>query len=49
MLLLAAILGVWSPREPGANDLLAGVGARLGHAGLTVIALVYVLVTYWQR
>ncbi len=49
MLLMSAILRVWLPREPEPNDLLAEVRVRLGHAGLTLIALVYVLVTFWQR
>jgi len=49
MLLLTAILHVWSPREPQPNDLLAGIRSRLGHLGLTIIALVYVLITFWQR
>jgi hypothetical protein len=49
MLLLTAILRVWSPREPGPNDLLAGIRMRIGHLGLTIIALVYVLITFWQR
>jgi hypothetical protein len=48
-LLLSAILRVWVPREPEPNDLLAEVRLRLGHVGLTVIALVYVLVSFWQR
>ena len=49
MLLLTAILRVWLPREPAANDLLAETRLRLGHVGLTIIALVFILVTYWQR
>jgi len=49
MLLLSAILRVWLPREPEANDLLAQALLRIGHVGFTVIALVYVLVTFWQR
>ena len=47
MLFLAAIARLAQPREPGSNDLL--VLSRLGHAGLTVIALIYVLITLWQR
>jgi hypothetical protein len=35
------------PREPEPNDLLAQ-HAALGHLGLTVIALVFVLVTFWK-
>jgi len=49
MLFLSAILRVWVPREPAANDLLAEARLRLGHVGLTIIALVYVLVSFWQR
>jgi hypothetical protein len=47
MLFLAAIARFARPREPQSNDLL--VHSRLGHVGLTVIALVYVLVTLWQQ
>ncbi len=49
MLPLTAILRVWLPRDPEPNDLLAGIRLRLGHLGLTIIALVYVLITLWQR
>jgi hypothetical protein len=49
MLLLIAILRVWLPRDPEANDLLAGIRLRVGHLGLTIIALVYVLISFWQR
>ena len=49
MLLLSAILQVWLPREPQPNDLLAEVRLRAGHLGLTVIALVFILITFWQR
>lgn len=49
MLLLTAILRVWLPRDPEPNDLLAGFRSRIGHLGLTIIALVYVLITFWQR
>ena len=47
MLFLSAIARFAQPREPQSNDLL--VESRLGHAGLTVIALVYVLITLWQH
>ena len=47
MLFLAAIAQIASPRESQPNDLLAR--SRIGHAGLTVITLVYVLVIWWQR
>jgi hypothetical protein len=49
MLLLSAILRVWLPREPEANDLLAETRLKLGNLGLTIIALVFILVTFWQR
>ena len=47
MLFLAAIARLAPPREPQSEDLVAQ--SRLGHAGLTVIALIYVLVTLWQQ
>jgi hypothetical protein len=49
MLLLAAILRFSLPSQSTANDLLAETRLRLGHLGLTIIALVYVLITFWQR
>ena len=36
------------PREPEPNDLLAQSHAALGHLGLTIIAIVFVLVTFWK-
>jgi hypothetical protein len=36
------------PREPEANDLLAQSRAALGHFGLAVIAIVFVLITFWK-
>ena len=48
MLLLTAILRLWLPREIAPNDLLAQTQLKLGHVSLTVIALVYVLVSFWQ-
>jgi hypothetical protein len=47
MLFLAAIARVIVPREPQSGDL--SVRSRLGHVGLTVIALVYVLISLCQR
>jgi hypothetical protein len=35
------------PREPEPNDLLAQ-HAAIGHLGLTLIALVFVLITFWK-
>jgi hypothetical protein len=48
MLFLAAFHRIWTPREPEANDLLAASRAAMGHLGLTVIALVFVLITFWK-
>jgi hypothetical protein len=36
------------PPESEPNDLLAQSGAALGHLGLTIIAIVYILVTFWK-
>jgi hypothetical protein len=47
MLFLSAIARVIVPREPQYSDL--SVQSRLGHVGLTVITLVYLLVSLWQR
>jgi hypothetical protein len=47
MLFLTAIVRLAPPFLPQSDDLL--VQSRLGHAGFTVITLVYVLVTLWQR
>ena len=47
MLFLAAIVRLAPPVQPQSEDLLAQ--SRLGHVGLTVITLIYVLVTLWQR
>jgi hypothetical protein len=49
MLFVTAILRLSRLPEPRANDLLAETRLRLGHLGLTVIALVYVLITFWQH
>jgi hypothetical protein len=48
MLFLSAIVRVSRPPEPQANDLLAEARLRIGNVGLTVIALVYILLTLWQ-
>jgi hypothetical protein len=47
MLFLAAIVRFTLPRDPESNELL--VQSRLGHAGLTVITLVYLLVFLWRQ
>jgi hypothetical protein len=36
------------PAEPEANDLLAQSRAALGHLGLTIIAIVFALITFWK-
>ena len=48
MLFLAAFARVWITRESEPNDLLARSHAALGHLGLTIIALVFVLITFWK-
>jgi hypothetical protein len=47
MLILAAFVRCTQPRASEPNDLL--VQSRLGYAGLTVIALIYMLVIFWQQ
>ena len=47
MLLLTASVRIAPSFQPPSDDLVAQ--SRLGHAGLTVIALIYVLVTLWQQ
>jgi hypothetical protein len=47
MLLLAAIARL-IPARPQPENGLAQPTAALGHLGLTIIALVYVLITVWQ-
>lgn len=47
MLILAAISRFTPVRETPSSELLAT--SAIGHVGLTIIALVYVLVTLWQR
>jgi uncharacterized membrane protein len=49
MLFLAVIFRLSRAPKPRPNDLLAQAHLALGHLGLTIIALVYVLVTFWQR
>jgi len=48
MLFLAAFARLSPSRESEQNDLLAESHAALGHLGLTVIALVFVLLTFWK-
>jgi len=49
MLLLTAIMRIWLPREIAPNDLLAQTRLKVGHLGLTIIALVFVLLSFWQH
>lgn len=49
MLFLSAVMHLSAPRAIEPNDLLAESRQRIGHVGLTVIALVFVLVTFWQH
>jgi hypothetical protein len=48
MLLLAAFSHLWTPRQTEPSDLLRSSRAAMGHLGLTVIALVFVLITFWK-
>lgn len=48
MLFLAAFHRLWTPQEPAPNDLLAEARAAIGHVGLLIIALVFVLLSYWR-
>jgi hypothetical protein len=48
MLFLAAFNRIIARRETEANDLLAASYVSLGHLGLTIIALVFVLITFWK-
>jgi hypothetical protein len=47
MLFLAAFSRLWMPRETEPSVAL-GSRAALGHLGLTIIALVFVLLTFWK-
>jgi hypothetical protein len=46
MIFLAAFARLTAAPEPAPNDLLAKSRAALGHLGLTIIALVFVLLTF---
>jgi hypothetical protein len=48
MLFLSAFSRLSRSRDSEQNDLLAESHAALGHLGLTVIALVFVLLTFWK-
>jgi hypothetical protein len=47
MLFLSAFARL-AAREPEANDLLVQSRAARGHLGLIIIAIVYVLITFWN-
>jgi uncharacterized membrane protein len=47
MLFLSAFAHI-VPHDPEPNDLLAQSRAALGHLGLTIIAIVFILVTFWK-
>jgi hypothetical protein len=49
MVFLSAFIRITRAPEPQPNDLLAEARLRLGHLGLTVIALIFVLISFWQR
>ncbi len=46
MIFLAAFARLSAAPEPQPNDLLARSRAALGHLGLTIIALVFVMLTF---
>jgi hypothetical protein len=48
MLLLAALAHLLSARTRQADSGLVQWNSAVGHVGLAIIALVYVLVTIWQ-
>jgi hypothetical protein len=48
MIFLSAFARLSAAPEAKPNDLLAKSRAALGHLGLIIIALVFVLVTYWK-
>jgi hypothetical protein len=49
MVFLSAFIRFKPAPEPQPNDLLAEARLRLGHLGFTVIALIFVLISLWQR
>jgi hypothetical protein len=49
MVFLSAFIRITRTPEPQPNDLLAEARLRVGHLVLTVIALIYVLISFWQR
>jgi hypothetical protein len=49
MLFLAAFARLRPSRDDEPNDLLAQRHAALGHLGLTIIAVVFVVLTFWKN
>ena len=49
MLFLSAVIRLAARRESEPHDLLAESRQRLGSVGLTVIALVLVLLAFWRN
>lgn len=49
MLFLTALFSIWPPGESEPNELLAKRHVAVGHVSLSVIALIFVLLTLWQR
>jgi hypothetical protein len=48
MLLLAAIAHLMPPRTQRSEEEAVALNPAIGHIGLTVIALVYILVVMWR-
>jgi len=48
MIFLSAFSRLIAAPEAKPNDLLAKAHAAIGHLGLTIIALVFVLLTFWK-
>jgi len=49
MLLIIAILRVWLPVDIERNELLARTRLRVGYVSLSVIALIFLLSSFWQH
>jgi hypothetical protein len=48
MIFLSAFSRLIAAPEAKPNDLLAKAHAAIGHLGLTIIALVFLLLTFWN-
>jgi hypothetical protein len=48
MIFLSAFARLTATPEAKPNDLLAKSHAAIGHLGLTIIALVFVLLSFWK-